>query len=53
MSHDSTRLEQEQQVTETDHGPFGDAWPDNIWTIHASTEASRRPILKIERMSQQ
>ena len=30
MSHDATPCEQEQQVTERDHGPFGDARPDNI-----------------------
>ena len=29
MSHDSTPFEQEQQVTETDRGPFGDARTDN------------------------
>ncbi len=29
MSHDLTRFEQEQQVTETDHGPFGAPRPDN------------------------
>ncbi len=29
MSHDATPCEQEQQITETDRGPFGDARPDN------------------------
>ena len=29
MSHDATPCEQEQQVTEMDRGPFGDALPDN------------------------